>query len=296
MQNEEQSAIERGMHLAATLPDIMPQQANERIKPIYDDIQQVLRVPIVNLIFRSLANYPDYLQSAWQQIRPLAGSRTFEQAADELRSLALLTPSLELPSQTSIPSDAERLRSFNDTIHYVLPKLLLIATALSKTPLEQAAKKPASTPSIDLTSVASGIAEGTGKVEMIDPSQADERVRALFESVKERHSHPLVSSYFRGLANWPDFLESAWSAIEPHIGGTEYEHRKHALIARAQLLSRNWPAVIVQIEPAAQMNIKAILAAFRLKFIPEMLMDAALIKSLLDGSAAARTSRFSMAS
>jgi hypothetical protein len=49
--------VERGMRLAADKPDIMPGQASEQIRPIYDDIQRSLRVPVVNLIFRTLANY-----------------------------------------------------------------------------------------------------------------------------------------------------------------------------------------------------------------------------------------------
>lgn len=42
-------------------------------------------------------------------------------------------------------------------------------------------------------------------------------------------------------------------------------------------------------------EVRAILAGFRTRFIPEMLVDAALIKAILDGPAAARTSRFSAA-
>jgi hypothetical protein len=296
MHNEEQSASDRGMRLAANLPDIMPQQADERIAPIYKDIQQSLRVPIVNLIFRTLANYPEYLEAAWRQVRPLACSRAFEQAADELRAQALPVPSPE-PSDLSIsaPDDMEGLHSFNDTIHYVLPKLLLIVTALAKTPVEHEAEEPATSLAIDLSTLPSGIAEGSGKVEMVDPNQADQRVRAVFESIKARHSHSLVSSYYRGLANWPDFLEAAWGTIEPRIGSDEYETRKHGLIEGARLHVRNWPPIAVRIEPTALAEIGAILAAFRTRFIPEMLLDVALIKSLLDGSQAARASRFSAA-
>jgi len=269
MHREDQAAIERGMQLAARLPDIMPQQADDRIKPIYDEIQQTLRVPIVNLIFRTLANYPDYLEAAWHELRPLVSTRAFEKSADGLRARALLAASPEPSELASAPDDLERLRSFNDSIHYVLPKLLLIATALAKTHMEHDVEQPATDLTIDLSSIPNGIAAGTGKVELVDPSKTDERIHSVFDSIKRRHSHSLVSSYYRGLANWPDFLEAAWETIGTRVGSDEYEAAKWNLIDTAQLSVRRWPAVSVSIEPKALMEIAAILAAFRIKLIPE---------------------------
>jgi hypothetical protein len=290
---ENQAGTERGMQLAASLPDIMPEQADERIKPIYEEIQQTLRVPIVNLIFRTLANYPDYLEPAWREIRPLACSRVFEQSANELRAQALLPSSPEPTDLASMPGDIDRLRAFNDTIHYVLPKLLLIVTALAKTHMEHEVEQPATSLTLDLSTIPSGVAEGAEKVAMVDPGKVDQRVQAIFDSIKERHSHPLVSSYYRGLANWPDFLETAWNIVAPRIGSEEYEARKHALLDSARSHVRAWPAISPQLEPKVLTQINDILAAFRVNFIPAMLLDVALVKSLLDGSGAARASRFS---
>ena len=295
MHKEDRSTIEQGMQLVARLPDIMSQQADERIKPIYEDIQQVLRVPIVNLIFRTLANYPDYLEAAWRELRPLANSREFEQAADDLRARALLPQSSE-PSdmRTKQPADMEKLRAFNDTIHYVLPKLLLIVTALAKSLAEQGATISSSNLKRDFSAMSACIAEGTEKVEMVDPEKADERVHALFEEIKNKHAHTLVSSYYRGLANWPDMLEAIWKTIAPYVGEGEYEGKRQSLIDYARLHVDNWPPISMKIEVDALADIEAILAAFQLKFIPEMLIDAVLIKSFIDGSNPAATSRFSL--
>jgi hypothetical protein len=41
---------------------------------------------------RSLANYPDYLESAWGHLAPVLRTRAFETASDELRARALLEP------------------------------------------------------------------------------------------------------------------------------------------------------------------------------------------------------------
>lgn len=189
MYSDERSNIEEGIQLVARLPDILPQQAPAQIKPICHDIQQVLRVSFVNLIFRILANYPDYLESAWQELRPLTSSRAFEKYADELRQHALLelTPDRSDIAE-KLPADAEQLRSFNDTIHYVLPKLLLIATSLAKISSTPGEQKIASSPeNMDLSPLPLGIAEGAGKVEMVDPEIGDERVQRLFSDIKQRH-------------------------------------------------------------------------------------------------------------
>jgi hypothetical protein len=295
MHREDEAAIKRGMQLAANLPDIMPQQADQRIKPIYEDIQQTLRVPIVNLIFRLLANYPDYLESAWREIRPLACSNALEKSANKLRAQALLMPAPEPSDLAAVPDDIERLRSFNDTIHYVLPKLLLIVTALAKTQMEYEVERPGLSPDANSSTIPSGIAEGAGKIDMVDPNKANHRVQGLFDAIKQRHAQPLVSSYYRGLANWPDFLEAAWETIAPRVGSEEYEAQKKELIDDARLYVRDWPVVSVHLEPKALAEIGDILAAFRSRFIPEMLLDVALIKSLLDGSHAARISPLSAA-
>jgi len=111
-------------------------------------------------------------------------------AADGLRAEALLEP---VPDASGVRWDEtgeiDRIRAFNDTIHYVLPKLLLIATVLHKREFEPAPDGSAAEPRADPSRIPAGAAEGTTKVEMVEPEKADERVRTIFESVRERHQH-----------------------------------------------------------------------------------------------------------
>lgn len=295
---DEKNQINRGMQLAAALPDIMPDQTDEKTKPIYEDIQRTLRVPIVNLIFRTLANYPDYLGILWGQLSPKLRTEGFEQAADSLRREALLKP---VPDVSEVDweelDNLDKLRAFNDTIHYVLPKLLIITTAFEVSTFgfdtESGNNDQDSNASTDIPL---GAAEGTTKVKMVDPDKASERVQRLFDSIKERHGHPLVSSYFRGLGNWPDFLEQSWNRLQPFVCSSEYEERKHKLIARSEAAARSlaFPKLKqTMLDEQQSAEVRAILAAFRLKFIPEMLLDAALIKAMLDSPEEATSSRFS---
>lgn len=287
---EREQDIRRGMRVTAELPDIMPDQADARTKPIYEDIQHSLRVPFVNLIFRTLANFPDYLAPAWHHVRPVVRMRPFEEAADGLRAEALLgsAPTGPEPNWVRI-ENLDRLRAFNDTIHYVLPKLLLITTMLDEA---SAASADQDGSGGQIAEIPLGIADGAIKVQMLDPGSG--RVGDLFHRIMVRHGHPLVPSYYRGLGNWPEFLAIAWDRIEPLVGSEIYEQQKSRLVEHARAATLRLPMVQDTCAvPTQNDQISAILAAFRFKFIPEMMIDAAWITAMIDGPPAANSSRFS---
>ena len=295
-QNEE---IKQGMQLTADQPDIMPDQASKQIRPIYEDIQRSLRVPIVNLIFRTLANYPDYLEHMWNELGPVFRTNAFEREADALRKMALLE---QVPDFSGVDlqsfGEIEGLRGFNDTIFYVLPKLLLVTITFYKVSFGNLDGKGLPHADEQDLRIPLGAAEGTTKVQMVSPEKASERVRELFTSIKEKHGHPLVSSYYRGLANWPHFLEEVWSRISPLVGSSSYEARKQELIEQALVGIQHLMVSNIEkptLPPEQRQEIRLKLMAFQHKFIPEMLLDAALIKALLDGDKAASSSRFSVA-
>jgi hypothetical protein len=286
--------IERGMKLAKDLPDIMPQDVGERLKPVYEDIQTSLRVPIVNKIFRSLANYPEYLEQAWSEIRPLIVTTEFEKSADALRRQALLNDAPQEPViRLDDIAELDHLLAFNATIHYVLPKLLLTATLLHEASFGEVAG--AKDRGGGEAAIPLGVADGTAKAKMLDAATADERVKTVFEQVKEVHGHSIVSSYFRGLANWPEFLERTWRELQGYVGSEAYTERRGQLTNSARHEVRRWGLPVVAIHDGNREEIKSILAAFRLKFIPEMLLDSVLITSLVSGREAAASSRFSVA-
>jgi hypothetical protein len=289
--------MEHGMKIIPNLHEIMPDEAAGRIRPIYEDIQQVLRVPFVNFIFRTLANYPDYLESAWQDLRPSLRSRAFEQAADEIRVEGLLD---RVPNASEVAweglADLEQIRPFNDTIHYVLPKLLLIATAWHE------GLRGGGTGTDAGDGIPAGVAEGTTKIPMVDPKSATGRVKELFQDIRERHRHPGVASYYRALGHWPEFLGTAWERIRPIVGSPEYDERKSRVVARAEMELRNVLGAGAtgggganRIPQESMEEVRAILSVFRYRLIPDLLLDVSLIKAMLDGPEAARRSRFSVA-
>lgn len=297
--------LDRGMQLIPQLSEVMEDGADERIRSIYEDVRATLRVPFVNFIFRVLANYPAYLLSAWNRLSPLFRRVAFERAADELRAQALLEPVPEVRAEDLGRADElRRIRAFTDTIHYVLPKLLLVATAFDEALERDALAERSGSGSAEASSVEIplGAAKGTSVVPMVASDQATDETRAIFEDIKERHGHPGVASYYRGLANWPEFLEALWNRISPLVGSVAYEERKRQLIEQAsgtiRELAGSSGAHAVgppKVDGEQVAEIRCILAVFRLRIIPDLLLDVSLIKAALDGPEAARSSRFSVA-
>lgn len=296
MRLERTEDIERGLRLVPQLGEVMPEDADEMTRRVYDGVSARLRVPFVNFIFRSLANYPAYLHFAWERLEPSLLTAGFEEAADALRSRALLKP---VPESGGVAweelGDLGSIRAFTDTIHYVLPKLLLVASALDEglggaAGKERAASQPAVEP---------GVAEGTTSSPMVAPAEASGELKEIFEDIRALHGHPSVASYYRGIGNWPDFLSVVWERLCPLVGSAPYGERKRELLDHARKIVLELPlpgteeAVERGLDEEKVPEIRAVLAVFRFRVIPDTFLEVALVKAMLDGPEAARSSRFS---
>jgi hypothetical protein len=287
------------MELVSRLPEIMPAQADDRIRLIYDDIKNTFRVPIVNFFFRVLANYPPYAVSAWNGFSPYLRTVKLEQAADDLRSAALLQPvpnsaGLQLPNV----ADVSRIRAFTDTIHYLLPKLLLVATAfhegftmnLQTTDADAAAC---------VQEIPPGVAQGTVTIPMVNPAETEGTLRWTFEDIKEQHGHPGVATYYRSLGHWPVFLLGLWERVKLLVASPKYEQRREILLGQAlralEDCCPSWKNFSINgsLSSRELEEIRAICAVFRYRLIPDVLLDVSLIRAMLDGPEVARSSRFS---
>ena len=284
-----------GMKLVPQLPEVMPDQADADIRAVYEDIQKTFRVPIVNFFFRVLANYPSYLVSAWSEFGPCFRTLRIERAADELRSTALLEP---VPDCSSVDwaalGDLSKIRRFTDTIHYLLPKLLFVATVFHDGFHQKARAVSVDTVGIE-EEIPPGIAPGTLSIPMVNPAEAKGQLSDLFEDIKECHQHPGVATYYRSLGHWPDFLSAVWDRIMPFVDSPAYGAQKQRLLTQASQATEgcraSWQNTKAESREAEE--ISAICALFRFRLVSDLLIDVSLIKAMLDGPEAARVSRFS---
>lgn len=193
-------------HSGAEVLEIDPPGA---IGGIYGDIRATLRVPFVDLFFRTLATRPDYLQLAWRQLHTNAQTVYFERAADALRATAVESVRT-LGTAPDVPSDdvLQVLRVF----HYVDAKLLLSVAALRAATTGQHPRLSDITDE-EKRQVPSGVPDDAAAVSLIDPTQAEAEVATVFDRVRSSLPGHIVPDDFRALACWPDYLSTAWNAV-----------------------------------------------------------------------------------
>ncbi len=189
-------------------------------------------------------------------------------------------------------------------IHYVLPKLLLVATAWDEA---LAGEDLETSPSADAETFGSsseipmGTIAGVTIIPMVDPHETTDQLRTLFDTIQEHHDHPGIASYYRALGRWPPFLAAVWERIEPCVGSAPYQQRKRDLIDLASTLIRKLPVMKpimganLGVSGKQLTEVQSILAVFRFRLIPDLLLDVTLIEAMLNGERAARSSRFSVA-
>ncbi|HEX6143990.1 MAG TPA: halocarboxylic acid dehydrogenase DehI family protein [Geminicoccaceae bacterium] len=292
---DRQDDIERGMALIPTLDEVMKESADPATLRIYDEIEAALRVPFVNFVFRVLANRPAFFHPAWARLAPIARSRGFEAAAARVRERAALEADVATVDLGPAGGDLERIRAYSRTIHHVVPKLLLSVTAFDLDAAGEGVPDAATgngTDFADLDAMPPGMVEGAVAIPMVDPAVAEGKVAALFRDIQATHGHPGVATYYRALAQWPELLDGLWQAVRPLVGGPVLQDRRRIVLdlaaeemralraaARAAGLLDGDPPVL----PADQKaEIRAILAVFRFRIIPDLVLIVPLMRRLLE--------------
>ncbi len=289
--------VRRGMELLERLPEVRAEEVTGDLAKLYDDIRNTLRVPFVNFIFRALANYPTELEALWYGFKPAFRRMAMERVADDLRRHAFFDDITPSDTDLSEKLDAEdRIRAYTDSIHYVLPKLLLVVSAFtSEREPAPAGDEDSDAPPSASQQLPYGPAPGTLRLPMVEPADASPEVAELFDDIRRRHGHPGVASYFRVLANWPPFLDEVSEQLRPRIGGENYETRKESLIAKAdRAVRRHLVGALSDADeiPAPSDDVNAILAVFRQRLVPDLLLDVSIIEALLRNGSAPRRSPF----
>ena len=257
------------------LGQIMPGEAPAAVEELYDDVRRVLGVPFVNSLFRVLANRHEYLREAWRSVRPVLCSPAFEKAAEDLRGRTLVDGAVENAPEAGWQDfeHGERFARFTQSIHYVLPKLLLIATAW---------RSGRTAPSQGVSSTgAPRPPEAQVRIELVNPEEAQGEVAELFRRIQSRHGHPAVASWYRALAQQPALLEAAWTRVEPHVGSGAWNATHEALLERAR---QHVERLFEPSEPRPDGEVRSVLEVFQTKLIPDLCLDVALVRAWLDPS------------
>ncbi|WP_240050785.1 halocarboxylic acid dehydrogenase DehI family protein [Metabacillus litoralis] len=219
------------------------------IKEVYEDIKYVLKVPIVNFIFRALAHYPEFLSYAWQQVRPNMLAINVEAASNELRFLNITNISRYDFTKKYPLVTLNKIKKMLSVFHYVNPKLVLIASAW----VESISNRPIIGKSNVTGMIQPGVIKGMPQINLVHiPDAPYDTQQILLDIAKEHHSFD-VASDFRALANYPQFLSVSWMHLKTYIRGDEYSVLKSKLLnASVDLVHQKMPyPVTVKIESLA---------------------------------------------
>jgi len=281
------------------IPAVSEADARGDIARLFEDIRQVLGVPVVNLIFRHLAALPGGLAWSWGILRPLYASGRVADAADRLgKSLPLpaVTPvSRESLRHAGVDAPAERaIARVLDSYNRSNAMNLVALTGLLEWLRVRAAARPAAAHSEPAPRPSPG---GFGAGERLPPLLAlgdmDEVTRAMvfdLNTFGERGDGHVLASMYRHLAHWPGYLELAAGLLRPfHVDG-ELERLADRALGRARDEARRlgpWtdPRNLLAPTPAIRDQIEQALDAFTSNTIAKMVPIARLLRAALPAPA-----------
>lgn len=268
------------------IPEIYEEEAMDNLKNIYNDIQFILKVPIVNFIFRTLGFYEDFLGIAWNQVRLNMQTIEMEKAAERLRNPEI---SVDMPkinwNQFYDLRTIEEMKKVLFTFNYVNPKLLLIASAwmesLGNRPI-QGSQKPSEF-------LKPGIIHGLPKIQLVDIKHTAPRVQALLKDIIDRHNAIDAASEYRALAHYPEFLSHSWSNLKSYVNSDEYTILKSKLKAKSIELVHDQMVYPVHLttellyhynSPKEITSIISIVSMFQ-NLLPELIIEGEFLRRIL---------------
>src|ERR671911_655899 len=217
-----------------------PKQVTERdaegeIERVYHEIKQTLRVSGVNLNFRTWAGYEKFLPLMWDAMRPVAETRAFEDAADQLRARAVAAAegvgALGVAERVRLgESQKYQIQAALDLYHYINPKLLVFTSAV-KLALERSQTCSVKTEEREVELIEHGIPVRMYPMEMISAEPEDERIAKLFEDINQTLSLSSINSDYRTLALWQDYLAASWQQLKPITQRQDYQKASDELRA-----------------------------------------------------------------
>lgn len=215
------------------------------LEPVLHDIQQTLRVTGIDLDVLSWARQNRILQLSWAAIKANMESRGFEQAADRLRALGVHYANhlgrLEAPQAMLGESQAWQIRAALRLYHYLNSKLLLLTSALR---LSLFVEGPPGRPAEYSERIERGVPEGMYPMERVSEHPEDPGLRQLFEEIKTELDLPVISSEYRTLALWPDYLNAVWTRLKRAVRRVEHEYACHRIRDESRTAAMRLPYAI----------------------------------------------------
>lgn len=267
-----------------------------RVDPISEDIPAVLGVPFLNLLFRRLEEYPDWLEATWDAARPVLLSPGFDAAASFVRALASPPEhqirEAALAQETRESTAGQLLHRLTDAYLHVQPRLLLLAAGWAD--------------GVQASILNNGPAHGSDKlievhgaattprvwdpyadVPMVDPSTLPAETKGVLDQMATERRHPGIASYYRSVAALPGMLELVWSNLREYVKSPQYALRRAMIVDAAVDLSSRLGLPRSVVEPTNETmsrELGDLLQAWRDLQVPELALDTAFVRGTFDAA------------
>lgn len=208
--------------MEAHIPAISENEASGAMKELYEDIKAVLRVPMVNLIFRHIATFPGCLEQLWQILRPSYASGEVSRLGRELFA------GLNAPAQPLLSPFALRAVGVSAEDEKVIARILDAynhANSMNLIALNTV-----------LTLMGGGGMLGVGDKEkapsgespeerepqaippMLTLEEMDPSARGIvleLMTIRPKEKVPVIASLYRHLAHWPGYMALTITVLSP---------------------------------------------------------------------------------
>lgn len=220
------------------IPEIFEEEAIGALGLVYQDIKCVLKVPIVNFIFRTLALYDKFLFTAWREVRNNMLTINVEKAAESLRypNISAKPPQVNW-RQYYKPHKIDTIRKIIFTFNYVNTKLLLISSAWA----ESLGNRPICGGKEVKGFISPGLIPELPEITMVDMDKVANPIRNLLLDISRVHHTFDLASDYRALAYYPEFLSVSWEYLKPYADTEEYTLIRSDLKERSISLAHTMP-------------------------------------------------------
>ncbi len=229
---------------ADPVPSIREADAVGQIAALYQDIRASLGVPVVNLIWRHLAVFPDGLAWAWESLKPLYASGAITAEAAALRDgldIPIL-PGMTAPALQAAGLSADDVARIGVVLNaYERSNAMnMVALGALLARLDGAVEKSIALPPAPVE----GPRVGGEMPELLTLDAMAPHIRALVEALNSVGGRAeILASMYRHLANWPPYLGLVSTLITPYASDGRLEPLIASVITegrrRAAALSGN---------------------------------------------------------
>jgi hypothetical protein len=235
------------------LREVSEADAPESVRAIYREIRELSGVPMVALIFRHIAVYPEILEEIWTSIGPLFRAGRVQEAAwniaASMRLGKLPLPRLEPGACDEfgpIGPDIESVKNTLDAYNRANPvNLLALLSLMARTRSDapsvvfQADRDWRPPPAVP------------GPLpQMISPQTMAPSLRWLINDFgfgDRSKLQPVVPSLFRHLAHWPGYLAALHVSLLPHFRNKSIAKASNdlqiAMASEAAMIARSLPVL-----------------------------------------------------